>query len=112
VGPQLRALQWVLAIVLLLALLLIAFINHGSARVQSEPELYEGIPLDAALLRLDKQALNEAYHGQVVKLWTIWVTDGAKEADRISRGLKIARGAYHSASQQIVKREQQMQDQK
>lgn len=82
------------------------------AQAQQEPQLYQGIPLDAHLLPLDRRALEEAYHQHLIRLWNVWLTDGAKEAHRITNGLRIARQAYHQAAQQLEKREQQLQERK
>ena len=75
-------------------------------------ELYENIPLDATLLELDKRALNEAYHGQLILLWSVWLKDGAGDPSRFQNGLKIARRAYHTAVEQIEKREREAEAKK
>ena len=100
--------QWLIAVVALLAFLLIALAFHVNAETQTKATLYADIPLNAQLLELDKQALDEAYHAHLVKLWTIWVTDGASETKYISRGLKIARAAYQDAAAQMAKRQQEI----
>lgn len=104
----------------LIYLLLLAFLGGLSAYIvsvirQAEPaphelQLYDkSIPLDAKLLQLDKIALDEAYHTHLVKLWTIWLTDGAKESHRFENGLRITRGAYAQAAAAIAAREQALQ---
>lgn len=99
-----------IAILILLAFLVFGIVLYARAAPTGESfRLYEGIPLDAKLLALDKQALDEAYHNHVVKLFTVYVTDGAKQALYIKTGLGIARRAYGEASEQITKREQQLQ---
>lgn len=103
----------------IILLLVIAFLGGMAAYVvsvirQAEPapiELYQGVPLDAKLLQLDKRALDEAYHGHLIRLWNVWLTDGAKEAHRITNGLRIARQAYQQAAQQIAKRERELMQQ-
>ena len=75
-------------------------------------DLYAGIPLDAHLLELDKRALAEAYHAQLLNLWAVWLKGQAGDPQYFSNGLKIARRAYKQASEQIVKREQEAEQRK
>jgi hypothetical protein len=80
----------------------------------SEPALtiYQGVPLDATLLRLDKRALDEAYHTQLLKLWGVWLASGAPdEAKNFITGLRIARRAYTQAASQIARRETELLEQ-
>jgi hypothetical protein len=104
----------ILVVVVALALLLLFAFNRlldggAGAQQQPEPVLYSGIPLDATLLRLDKRALEEAYHLALVRLFGVWLSQGApQDAHQIINGLRIARRAYNQAAQQIAKREQQL----
>jgi hypothetical protein len=75
-------------------------------------DLYAGIPLDAHLLELDKRALAEAYHAQLLNLWAVWLKGQAGDPQYFSNGLKIARRAYKQASEQITKREQEAEQRK
>lgn len=99
----------VLAIVVavLLAYCLLFFFSHD-AESQQDPQLYAGIPLDAKLLELDKRALDEAYHAQLIKLFGVWLSSQAGDATAIKNGLRIARRAYNIANQQIQDREKQL----
>jgi hypothetical protein len=105
--------QWLIATAVLIALLLVAMAYRVNAQQRQSPAqapgFYEGLQLDAKLLALDKTALDEAYHQQLVKLWIIWVTDGAPAADRIKSGLRIARRAYDEARDSIQERERHIQ---
>ena len=74
----------------------------------AEIELYEGIPLDATLLHLDKQALEDAYHQYLLLLFSTWLKGNIAEDERIRNGLRKARKAYNAAAQQIAKREQEL----
>ena len=76
---------------------------------EAEPNLYAGIPLDRHLLELDKRALNEAYHAQIIKLFQVWLTDGAHHPGPITKGLQNARRAYNLATQQIAVREKELE---
>jgi hypothetical protein len=71
-------------------------------------DLYAGIPLDAHLLELDKHALAEAYHAQLLNLWAVWLKGQAGDPQYFANGLKIARRAYGQAATQITKREQEL----
>jgi len=91
-------------IVIILLLLALA----GTAGPRPEPDLYAGVPLDQKLLELDKRALDEAYHTQVVFLFGVWLKGGeADDGRRFATGMRIARRAYALAAQEIEKREQQ-----
>jgi hypothetical protein len=103
----------VVIVVVIGALLFAAWNNHSrSEQVQPAPIenfIYQGVPLDAALLHLDKQALNEAYHQHLIKLWLVWLSTGAPEdARQFVSGLRIARRAYTQAAAQISRRETQL----
>lgn len=103
--------HWVVALALLMAFLggaMVYIVSVVREAEPAEPNLYAGISLDKKLLELDKRALDEAYHAHLIRLWNVWLTDGAKEAHRISTGLRISRQAYHQASEQITKREQEL----
>jgi hypothetical protein len=90
-------------------LLLLVFGRDGvEAQQDTQPQLYEGIPLDATLLSADKRALEEAYHQQLLLLFSVWLKGDISEDARIRNGLKKARAAYTSVAQQIAKREQEL----
>ena len=104
-------------VIIVAALLVLAIIGwwiggwdkaEAQQRPSTEPDIYAGIPLDASLLRLDKQALDDAYHDQVVKLFMIWLSEQAGDPTRISTGLKNARRAYNLAASRIARREQEL----
>jgi len=81
----------------------------GAGAQQDPPRLYEDIPLDATLIRMDKRALEEAYHEQLVRLFGVWLKQGAPaDAQAFRNGLRIARRAYNQTAQEIAKREQEL----
>ena len=90
----------------LIVLIFISWLVNEPAQGAPPDDLYADIPFDPALLRLDKQALAEAYGQQVKHLFSIWVKGQARGTVEISNGLRIARQAYGAASAQIAKREQ------
>lgn len=103
-----------LAVVVVVMAATIIFFSMLAAEAQQNPplpELYAGIPLDATLLRLDRRALDEAYHAQVMLLFSVWLKQQAGDPAQITNGLKIARRAYNHAATQIAKREQQLLEQ-
>jgi hypothetical protein len=112
---------WIIAfLVVVVILMLLAavgflsgrwYIEPSAAAPQGQVDLYGDVSPDAKLLPLDRKALDDAYYAHLIKLWTIWLTDGAKDATRIRNGLKITRGAYHQAAESIAKREQEMLEQ-
>ena len=100
------------SIVLVVALTwsVLVWLPDGSES-QEAPQLYQGVPFDANLLALDRRALDEAYHAQILKLFGVWLSEGAKDPRFFTNGLQIARRAYSQAAQQIAKREQQVLEQ-
>lgn len=99
-------------IILLLAFVIGLALNswtHGArSQQQQHPDIYKGVPLDAHLLPLDKRALDEAYHDQLKKLFSVWMTQPKLEPQYFSNGLRIARRAYNEAAAQIARREQEL----
>jgi hypothetical protein len=77
---------------------------------QTPPQLYEGVPFDANLLALDRRALDEAYHQQLLLLFSVWLKQQAVDARQITSGLQLARRAYNQAAGQIARREQALHD--
>ena len=98
----------VVAAIIALASMLTWLPRAGDSQQQSE--LYEGIPMDATLLHLDKRALDEAYHQQLLALFGVWIRQqaGIVEAEKMRNGLRVARRAYNTAAAQIAKREAEL----
>jgi len=82
--------------------------NYPAEAQISEPQLYEGIPLDATLLHLDRQALNDAYHEYVLLIMGVYLKGDLADDRRASAGFKKARAAYNIVASQIAKREQEL----
>ena len=73
------------------------------------PILYEGLQLDPILLALDKKALDEAYHDQLLKLISVWLSTGnVDDARNFRNGLRNARRAYDILRNAIAAREKQI----
>lgn len=108
--PQRIALTVIIVLIILFALAGFGYFS-GGWDVQAEPRTvdpYGELPLDAVLLPIDKRALETAYSAHLTKLWTVWLTDGAKDATHFRNGLRIARGAYRQAADGIAKREEEL----
>ena len=101
-------------VIVLIIIFAFAFIGWISGSWDEVPaaehmSIYQGIPLDAKLLALDKRALDEAYHNHLVLLFSVWVKDQAGDSGRIRNGLRIARRAYHEVATEIERREKQLE---
>ena len=106
---------WTIFIVIVFLLIFSAFryftgTREAEGQAISDPQLYRDIPFDDILIRLDRRALDEAYHAQLMKLWGVWLSQQAGDPGPFTNGLKIARKAYHQAAGQIAKREQQIHE--
>lgn len=106
------ALTFAIVLAILLAMALFGFMGgrweEAPGQALTEVDLYGDQPLDATLLRLDRRALDEAYHAQLLKLWGVWLADGAKHPDNFQRGIANARRAYGLALQAITTREKSL----
>jgi len=80
-------------------------ITHRVDAASRDP--YEGMPLDAHLLELDREALETAYKERLVKLFDNYLTHGTSNAAYFINGLRIARRGYNNAAAAIKRREQQ-----
>jgi hypothetical protein len=97
---------WIAVVIAALAaIFLAAFLL--SARSQAVPEggVYAGITPDYHLLELDKQALDEAYHAQLLVLFNVYLKGGSSDSQYFQKGLQNARRAYYQASTAILERE-------
>jgi hypothetical protein len=107
------ALSVIIVLAILFALALVGYLSgRWEAEAAPQVDLYGGVPPDAKLLPVDRKALDDAYHAHLIRLWNVWLSDGAKDATNFRRGLVIARGAYQQATQSMDKREQDLEQQK
>jgi hypothetical protein len=104
------AITFVIVLALLFLLAFVGWISGGwdqaDAQVQRQDQvdIYAGIAPDAQLIQLDRLALREAYHQQVVALWTVWLKGQAGDPTYFKNGLQVARRAYAQALTQISRR--------
>jgi hypothetical protein len=102
----------VIALVILLAMAFVGWISGGwEAQGQQNEQLYGDAPLDAVLIRLDKRALDEAYHQRLIRLWEVWLSPTTRDASSFAGGLKLARQRYGEAATAISRRERQILEQ-
>jgi hypothetical protein len=89
------------------ALLLVYIVGSFTQGAESEEsaQLYQGVPVNEHLLRLDKEALEIAYKEHLKLLFSVWLRDDISTVHRINNGLRNARRAYEHAAEQIEKRE-------
>ena len=103
--------QWLVALIVLVTMLSFAIIYHSFGQTTTPPILYEGLQLDPILLALDKKALEEAYHDQLLKLFGVWLSSGSiEDAKNFRNGLRNARRGYALARDAITAREKQIID--
>ena len=77
------------------------------AQLRAQEPLYpDDLPIDGRLLALDKRALDEAYHEQILLLFSVWLKQQAGDSTNFNNGLRIARRAYKEAADRIQTREQ------
>jgi hypothetical protein len=103
---SLRARILLFVIIVFIVTLLLMFVP-----TEGEPaeQLYQGVPLNAHLLQVDKDALDQAYKEQLKLLFSVWLKDDVSVVHRINTGLQRARQAYAHAAEQIEKRERALQ---
>jgi hypothetical protein len=85
-----------------LVMALYACLPNGA---ESEEQLYQNIPVDEHLLRLDKDALEQAYKDHVRLLFSVWLKDDISVVHRINEGLRRGRRAYTDAATKLIERE-------
>jgi hypothetical protein len=98
----------VVIIVLLAMMFLVPSEQAPGQAITESSQLYQGIPLDAHLLRLDRRALEEAYHQQVIFLFTVCLKDGCENTTYFANGMANARRFYSEAAKQIAVREKEL----
>lgn len=91
----------------LAAIFLAAFMfsARSQGQAQNQSDIYGGITPDFHLLELDKQALDEAYHAQLLVLFNVYLKGGSSDSQYFQKGLQNARRAYYQASTAIIERE-------
>jgi hypothetical protein len=91
----------VIIIAVLLALALLFFLPDASSEITLPPSRYE-----AELIALERAAVDQAYHDQIVHLFQIWMKDAAGQPQRAITGARTARKAYEDVRENLARREQ------
>jgi hypothetical protein len=92
----------------LAVLILIAVLSFLTRDVGAAQDL-QSSKYDSYLIQKDKEALDAAYHNQLLLLFSVWLKDDVRTTERVSNGLRIARRAYVTAAEQIERRERELQ---
>jgi hypothetical protein len=98
-------LTMVIVLVILFALAAFGYFIGGWDEAQGEPLLPS--KFDKELIALDKEAIKQAYHDQVVRLFAVWMKDEHDQPRRALVGINQARRAYIESMTALEKREQQ-----
>jgi hypothetical protein len=108
-------LTFVIVVIILLAFAAYGYFSGAWDRADAQQaslrptDLYGDTPLDATLLRLDRDTLREAYQAQLLKLWGVWLATGAPaDATQFKNGMNNARRAYGLAAQALNRREAEL----
>lgn len=101
---------WIAAAAMIIIwLIALGIYGYLSGRWEAEgapgEQLYQGVPLDEHLLRMDKAALEKAYEQHVLLLFSVWLKDDISIVHRINTGLANGRRAYSAAATRIEERE-------
>ena len=97
------AISFIIVVVVLLLLALIGWLSGGWEEVKAQEALSSRF--DGDLIELDKEAVKQAYHDQVVHLFAIWMKDETGQPGRMTVGVRQARRAYIEAMTKIEERE-------
>jgi len=97
----------VATVVIVIAALLVLFVV-GMFTVEGQPIALVPPRFESHLIKLDREAIDEAYKAHIRRLFDIWVTDYAAnigQPPRAVKGANNARGAYVQSITAIEKRE-------
>jgi len=75
---------------------------------ESEPLPPALSPYDKHIIEMDREALDEAYRGQVMHLFATWMRDATGQPGRAIVGVANARLAYIEAMKAIERREKEL----
>ena len=93
----------IIVVVVILLLALIGWLSGGWEDVKAEE--IAASRFDGDLIELDKEAVKQAYHDQVVHLFAVWMKDETGQPARATVGVRQARRAYIEAMTKIEQRE-------
>jgi hypothetical protein len=100
----------VIVLIILFALALFGYFSgrwdEAGAQVVAEPPTSQW---DGDILKLDREALDEAYRDQLSRLFSVWMKDEAGQPRRMINGARQARHAYIEVMRAIEAREHEFQ---
>lgn len=96
------ALTFVIVLIILFALALFGYLTGAwdNADAQVPPSKWND-----RMIALDRQALDQAYVGQMAHVFGIWMKDGVHDPSRARVGFANARKGYDAAMSEIEKRD-------
>src|SRR4029077_6917851 len=71
------------------------------------PPPYVVGPYESELLKLEREAINDAFRAKITQLWTVWMSDDHGQPARAVNGATQARKAYPASMTEIERREEE-----
>jgi hypothetical protein len=94
----------VIVITVLVVILLLLFLPDASGEIEQDSiAKYE-----AKFVELEKEATDEAYREQIMRLYSIWLRDETGQPHRALTGARQARSAYARIMDALEKREREL----
>jgi hypothetical protein len=69
---------------------------------------YVASEYEGDLLKLEREAIDEAFRAKITQLWQVWMSDDRGQPDRAVNGASQARKAYVASRHAIDKRESEL----
>jgi hypothetical protein len=96
----------VIAVTVVLIILLLLFLPDASGEVKQD-SILSG-KYEARFVELEKEATDEAYREQIIRLYGIWLRDETGQPHRALTGARQARSAYARIMDALEKREREL----
>jgi hypothetical protein len=93
--------------IVVIVLILLAVLDWLSAGLGSAVSAPAPSKFDKELIGLDKDAIRQAYHEQVVRLFAVWMKDETDQPRRALNGINQARRAYIESMTVLEQKEEQ-----
>jgi hypothetical protein len=90
-----------------LVLLAIVLMLVAANEPLSQPPPYVVSKYEGDLLKLEREAINDAFRAKITQLWTVWMSDDKGQPARAVNGALQARKAYTTSMQEIDRREEE-----
>lgn len=89
---------------LIIGVMLWAINQTGAQPAEEQPTEYDGKMID-----LERDAIDKAFHGQVLRLFETWMKDETGQPKRALAGMRQARSAYIRSMRAIDERAKKVQ---